>query len=68
MPVRGEATSAKKEVEEVIRDLSRVVRGRAERSEAMEMRVEEITPVLEGVRLSVCGILIIVGLKCICWK
>lgn len=46
MPVSGEARSAKKDVEDVMRDLSRVVRGRWEREELMEMRVEEITPVL----------------------
>jgi hypothetical protein len=33
----------------VMRDLSRVVRGREERSLFMEMRVEDITPVLEEV-------------------
>ena len=46
MPVRGDATRAKKEVQEVIRDLSRVVRGREERSEPTEIRVEDMTPVL----------------------
>lgn len=46
-PEMGEARSAKKEVELVIRDLSRVVRGWWEREEFMDMRVEEITPVLE---------------------
>jgi hypothetical protein len=50
-PVRGEARSAKREVQLVMRDLSRVVRGREERSVLMETRVEEMTPVL--VRLSV---------------
>lgn len=46
-PVSGEEKSAKREVEEVMRDLSRVVRGR-EREVWMLMRVEDITPVLEG--------------------
>lgn len=47
--MRGEARRAKKEVALVMRDLSRVVRGREERSLFMEMRVEDITPVLEEV-------------------
>lgn len=47
-PVSGDARSAKREVEDVIRDLSRVVRGRWERSAPMLMRVEDITPVLGG--------------------
>jgi hypothetical protein len=46
IPVRGEARSAKKEVQEVIKLLSRVVRGREERSVFMDMSVEDITPVL----------------------
>ena len=46
--MRGEASRAKKEVALVMRDLSRVVRGREERSLFMDMRVEEITPVLWG--------------------
>lgn len=46
MPVTGLATRAKKLVLEVMRLLSRVVKGRWERSEPMETRVEEITPVL----------------------
>lgn len=46
MPVSGEARSAKKDVDDVMRDLSRVVSGRWERDEFIEMRVEEITPVL----------------------
>jgi hypothetical protein len=50
-PVRGEARRAKKEVELVMRDLSRVVRGREERSVFMEMSVEDMTPVLGKVSL-----------------
>lgn len=46
--MRGEARSAKKDVDEVMRDLSRVVSGRADRDVFMEMRVEEITPVLQN--------------------
>jgi hypothetical protein len=46
-PVSGETSSAQKEVAEVIRDLSRVVRDREERSELMETRVEDMTPVLQ---------------------
>ena len=46
IPVRGEARSAKNEVQDVIKLLSRVVRGREERSVFMDMRVEDITPVL----------------------
>jgi hypothetical protein len=46
MPVSGEARSAKKDVDDVMRDLSRVVRGRWERDELIEIRVEDITPVL----------------------
>ena len=44
----GEATSAKKDVAEVIRDLWRVVSGALceDRSVPMETRVEEMTPVL----------------------
>jgi hypothetical protein len=45
-PVTGEARSAKNDVHDVMRLLSRVVRGREERSEPMETRVEDITPVL----------------------
>jgi hypothetical protein len=45
-PVSGEARSAKKEVDDVIRDLSRVVRGRWDREVFIEIRVEDITPVL----------------------
>jgi hypothetical protein len=44
--VRGEASSAKKEVQDVMRLLSRVVRAREERSVFMDTRVELITPVL----------------------
>jgi hypothetical protein len=46
-PVRGDAKSAKKEVDDVINDLSRVVRGRLERDVLMDIKVEEITPVLQ---------------------
>lgn len=46
-PVSGEASSAKKDVQDVIRLLSRVVRGRDERSVPIETRVEDMTPVLE---------------------
>lgn len=45
-PDSGEARRAKSEVEDVIRDLSRVVSAREERSVPMETRVEEMTPVL----------------------
>lgn len=45
-PESGDASRAKKEVAEVMRDLSRVVSGREERSELMEMSVEDMTPVL----------------------
>jgi len=46
-PVTGEAKRAKREVEEVIRDLERVERGAFERSLWMETRVDDITPVLQ---------------------
>lgn len=46
-PVSGEASSAKNDVADVTSDLSSVVRGRPERSEPMETRVEDMTPVLE---------------------
>jgi hypothetical protein len=46
MPVSGDATRAKKEVHDVTRLLSKVVRGREERSEPMDTRVEDMTPVL----------------------
>lgn len=42
----GDANRARKDVADVMRDLSRVVRGREERSELMETSVEDITPVL----------------------
>jgi hypothetical protein len=45
-PVEGEKRRAKNEVELVMRDLSSVVRGRAESELWIDMRVEEITPVL----------------------
>ena len=45
--MRGDASSAKKDVHDVMRLLSNVVRGRDERSEPMDMSVEDITPVLE---------------------
>lgn len=44
----GEARRAKKEVQEVMRLLSKVERGREERSEPTDTRVEDMTPVLEG--------------------
>jgi hypothetical protein len=46
MPVSGEARRAKKEVADVISDLSRVVRRREERSVFIDIRVEDMTPVL----------------------
>ena len=46
IPVKGDARSAKNEVQDVIKLLSRVVRGREERSVFIDMSVEEITPVL----------------------
>lgn len=46
MPVSGEKRSAKRDVLDVMRDLSRVVRGREDRAELIETRVEDITPVL----------------------
>lgn len=46
IPEAGLATSAKREVMEVRRDLSRVVRVREDRSVPIETRVEEMTPVL----------------------
>jgi hypothetical protein len=51
-PVSGEARSAKNEVEDVMRDLSRVVRGRFESEEFIEIRVEDMTPVLHHTHLS----------------
>lgn len=48
-PVQGEARRAQKEVAEVIRDLSSVVRRRPERSVWIETRVEDMTPVLKVV-------------------
>lgn len=51
-PVMGDATRAKREVAEVMRDLSRVVRFREERSLRIETSIDEITPVLyDGVSL-----------------
>jgi hypothetical protein len=47
IPVSGEARSAKKEVDDVIRDLSRVVSGRWDREVFIEINVEDITPVLD---------------------
>jgi hypothetical protein len=44
MPERGEMRRANREVVDVIKDLSRVVRG-APREELMDTRVAEITPV-----------------------
>lgn len=45
MPDVGETTRAKREVQAVMSDLSRVVRGREESEVPMETRVAEITPV-----------------------
>lgn len=45
MPEVGETRSAKREVHAVMRDLSRVVRGRDEREEPMETSVADMTPV-----------------------
>jgi hypothetical protein len=45
-PVNGEASRAKNDVDDVMSDLSRVVRERWESEESMEIRVEDITPVL----------------------
>lgn len=45
-PANGLATNANKLVQDVMRLLSRVVRGRLDRSEPIDTRVEEITPVL----------------------
>lgn len=47
-PARGLAIRANRLVQDVIRLLSRVVRGRLERSEPIETSVEEITPVLHS--------------------
>lgn len=47
-PVTGETSSAKKDVADVMSDLSRVVSGRVDRSEPMETRVEDMTPVLHA--------------------
>lgn len=55
MPVRGEAQSAKKEVEDVMRDLSRVVRGRWEREVEREIKVLDITPVLDRIVSFICS-------------
>lgn len=45
-PATGLAIRANKLVEDVIRLLSKVVRGRLERSEPIDTRVDEMTPVL----------------------
>jgi hypothetical protein len=47
-PVSGEARSAKNDVDDVIKDLSSVVSGRLDRDEFIEIRVEDMTPVLHG--------------------
>lgn len=47
-PLGRLANRAKSEVEEVIRDLSNVVRGREESDVPTDTRVEEMTPVLEN--------------------
>jgi hypothetical protein len=46
-PVKGEASKAKNDVDDVMSDLSSVMRGRWESEEFMDIRVEDITPVLE---------------------
>jgi hypothetical protein len=46
--VSGEARSAKNDVDDVIKDLSSVVSGRLDRDEFIEIRVEDMTPVLHG--------------------
>lgn len=46
IPASGLAMRAKRLVQEVTRLLSNVVRGRFDRSEPMDTRVEDITPVL----------------------
>jgi hypothetical protein len=46
IPASGLATKAKRLVQEVIRLLSKVVSERFDRSEPIDTRVEEITPVL----------------------
>jgi len=51
-PEIGLARSAKREVADVMKDLSRVVRARSERSEPMETRVEDMTPVLQTEHLA----------------
>jgi hypothetical protein len=48
MEEKGERRSAKREVDEVMMDLSSAVRGRDEREVPRETRVEEITPVSSG--------------------
>lgn len=56
-PVSGLKSKAKREVLEVMRDLSRVVSGRAERDVLMETRVEDITPVLGFVSFTILEVL-----------
>ena len=46
----GDTRSAKNDVADVMSDLSSVVNGREERSEPMDTRVEDITPVLLQLR------------------
>lgn len=48
IPARGLAIRAKRLVQDVISDLSSVVRGRLDRSLPMETRVEDMTPVLHA--------------------
>jgi hypothetical protein len=46
--VSGDANRAKKDVDDVIKDLSRVVRGRCDKDVFIEIKVEDITPVLRS--------------------
>lgn len=54
IPVSGDASSAKNEVDDVISDLSSVVSGRWDSDVPMDIRVEEITPVLHYNQLHIC--------------
>lgn len=53
IPAKGLANKAKRLVQDVIRLLSRVVRTRSDRSEPIDTRVEEMTPVLYRTYMSV---------------
>lgn len=46
IPAAGDAKRAKREVHDVMRDLSRTVKGLFDRSVFIETKVEEMTPVL----------------------